>query len=384
MADELADIAQALDARERDLIMQSALASSSPSDTANSDEIMSPELLALLSQPSSNVDNCGNFSIEVLRSAVGQPRFGSLELISMASNHEYVINCYSGGDSSTSGSGDASPHKTGDSAVDFVASREGFIVNEGGHWYAVRKIHGRWWNLNSMAGAEAGDGGASEGSNWGGATEEDLLAQALAASASAAASHSGQLDGRGRAQPRLISEFYLTAFIAQLLEDSRGARTGTGRAGAGRGGSGHSAGATIFVVHGKLPEPQGEFENFQHSPSSSSRSGSSSGSKRWYTVDELIGTAAGGGAEATTAPGNRILGERRTAAATAGTTDTTAPTAGTGGGYSGIDGAMGMSLGDGYGGLGLDHDPELAAAIAMSLSEAEAAAAAAAAETPAA
>lgn len=125
---------QSLYAREQDTIRSS-----------NAGQLASREMIALLAQSNQHVDNSGNFSIEVLRSAVNFPPH-SLNLVSMAASD---------------------PAASGD-----ITSYSGFIIHQSQHWFAVRKIHGYWWNLDSL------------------------------------------LD-----YPQHISEFYLAAFINQQLYD---------------------------------------------------------------------------------------------------------------------------------------------------------------------
>lgn len=72
---------------------------------------------------SSNVDASGNFSIQVLRRALQQSH--GIELISW--------------------SGEA-----GREVLNFDREH-GFIVNRREHWFAIRKIKGKWYNLNSTS-----------------------------------------------------------------------------------------------------------------------------------------------------------------------------------------------------------------------------------------
>jgi Ataxin-3 len=74
-----------------------------------------------LNEGSGNVDPSGNFSIEVLRSALITQYNLSLPNI----RQEKVMD---GKD---------------------VTDVEGFICNREAHWFAIRKINGRFWNLNS-------------------------------------------------------------------------------------------------------------------------------------------------------------------------------------------------------------------------------------------
>lgn len=96
---DLAEIAQQLDAQERSLG------------------------LGIASGESSNVDASGNFSIQVLRRALQQSN--GIELVSW--------------------SGEA-----GRDVLNFD-HEEGFIVNRREHWFAIRKIRGKWYNLNSTS-----------------------------------------------------------------------------------------------------------------------------------------------------------------------------------------------------------------------------------------
>lgn len=75
----------------------------------------------LMGGESSNVDAAGNFSIQVLRTAL--QRSFSIELISWTG-------------------------EAGRKTVD-PTQEEGFIVNRREHWFSIRKINGKWFNLNS-------------------------------------------------------------------------------------------------------------------------------------------------------------------------------------------------------------------------------------------
>lgn len=68
---------------------------------------------------SQNVDDSGNFSIQVLRCAMERHSHIGLE-----------------------------PWFKGGSERDPL-NEKGFIVNRSDHWYTIRKLHGQWWNLNS-------------------------------------------------------------------------------------------------------------------------------------------------------------------------------------------------------------------------------------------
>ena len=70
---------------------------------------------------SANVDASGNFSVQVLRAALLQSH--NIELVSWTG-------------------------EAGRQTVDPL-QEDGFIVNRREHWFAIRKINGKWFNLNS-------------------------------------------------------------------------------------------------------------------------------------------------------------------------------------------------------------------------------------------
>lgn len=93
---DLGEVAQGLDAQERSL-----------------------GLGATMPGQSSNVDSTGNFSIQVLRAALLNSH--QVELVTW-SNEVKGMN---------------------------PLQEDGFIINRREHWFALRCIGGRWWNLNS-------------------------------------------------------------------------------------------------------------------------------------------------------------------------------------------------------------------------------------------
>jgi ataxin-3 len=72
---------------------------------------------------SGNVDESGNFSLQVLRTAL--KRLYGMDLVSWSSEE-------------------------GRGAVTDPTTENAFIVNTREHWYAIRKINGKWWDLNSI------------------------------------------------------------------------------------------------------------------------------------------------------------------------------------------------------------------------------------------
>lgn len=69
---------------------------------------------------SANVDDSGNFSIQVLKAGLGQRGINLEPWFQRA--------------------GEAAKDPTREKA---------FIVNRSHHWYTIRRLHGEWWNLNS-------------------------------------------------------------------------------------------------------------------------------------------------------------------------------------------------------------------------------------------
>lgn len=106
---QLADVAQSLDREERLLYLDK-------NTTAT-------EQNKYLSEASGNVDESGNFSLEVLKRALIQSN--QIELVSWTG-------------------------ETG-KQLDPMAE-EGFVVNRSSHWFTIRRIGGKWWNLNSTLG----------------------------------------------------------------------------------------------------------------------------------------------------------------------------------------------------------------------------------------
>jgi ataxin-3 len=127
---DLAEIAQELDKRERDYMLEGGENST--------------DLIKYLAQDSQNVDESGNFSIEVIKMALENI---NIELIPWF------------------------PRKKGYSDDD-PCLESGFIVNHSSHWFTIRKVGNIWWNLNSF--------------------------------------HS---------KPEKISNFFLSAFLAQLVNE---------------------------------------------------------------------------------------------------------------------------------------------------------------------
>ncbi|KAL7509522.1 hypothetical protein ACHAXN_006862 [Cyclotella atomus] len=105
----LADIAIQLDQMELAYMSQN-----------NEGGVNSKDYLKRVAEGSGNVDESGNFSIEVLRSAL-MSRHG-LELPNI--------------------------RQQGVSSME-ITNMSGFICNRSSHWFAIRKINGRFWNLNS-------------------------------------------------------------------------------------------------------------------------------------------------------------------------------------------------------------------------------------------
>ena len=73
-------------------------------------------------QPSANVDPSGNFSIQVLKQAL-QEQYG------IVLSHLSVM--------------------LGEAASEDVTDLQGFLCHKSSHWFAIRQVDGRFWNLNS-------------------------------------------------------------------------------------------------------------------------------------------------------------------------------------------------------------------------------------------
>jgi ataxin-3 len=101
----LADIAQELDEQERSIL--------TPNDPYSPGK----------SELSSNVDESGNFSIQVLRVAL--ERYHNIDLVPW--------------------------HFNSDGADSDPLTQQGFVVNRSEHWFTIRKIKDTWWNLNSTS-----------------------------------------------------------------------------------------------------------------------------------------------------------------------------------------------------------------------------------------
>jgi len=86
----------------------------------NQNGVASKDFLKRVAEGSGNVDDSGNFSIEVLRSAL----LNKFELTLANTLQESVKDIE-------------------------ITKFDGFICNRQSHWFAIRKINGRFWNLNS-------------------------------------------------------------------------------------------------------------------------------------------------------------------------------------------------------------------------------------------
>lgn len=110
-ASELATIAQNLDIMELQFMAEN-----------NEGGINSPDYRARLLEGSHHVDSQGNFSIEVLKAAIQNMYGVSLPHLSqkdlLGGRHD-------------------------------ITEYQGFLCHKSDHWFSIRKIGGRFWNLNS-------------------------------------------------------------------------------------------------------------------------------------------------------------------------------------------------------------------------------------------
>lgn len=92
-------------------------------DVSRTNLLSSKDYLNRVAEGSHNVDPSGNFSIEVLRAALRSQYGLDLPNIRQEGVSEIVAD---------------------------ITDMEGFICNKEAHWFAIRRINGRFWNLNSM------------------------------------------------------------------------------------------------------------------------------------------------------------------------------------------------------------------------------------------
>mmetsp|Transcript_14044 Transcript_14044/g.26790 ORF Transcript_14044/g.26790 Transcript_14044/m.26790 type:complete len:369 (+) Transcript_14044:60-1166(+) len=108
--DTLSQIANQLDAMELNFMAQN-----------NEGGVHSKDYLKRIQEGSGNVDEQGNFSVEVLRAALlSRYRLELPNILQKGILDEREI-----------------------------TTIDGFICNKSAHWFAIRKINGRYWNLNS-------------------------------------------------------------------------------------------------------------------------------------------------------------------------------------------------------------------------------------------
>ena len=105
----LADIAHALDHQEKRLMLEAGV---------------TDEARAFMQQESSNVDAQGNFSIQVLSTALSNMFGLTLEDSRRPENK---------------------------SIMQRPDAQTGFVLNRHSHWYCLRKLDGSWYSCNSMA-----------------------------------------------------------------------------------------------------------------------------------------------------------------------------------------------------------------------------------------
>ena len=157
---DLANIAEELDRRERELLN----AQQQQEQTQNQ---------------SSNVDETGNFSITVLREGKVclsvTTLFGDGMLITLMDLSPRLYAAIS-----RSHNIDLDQRNV-DTVVADPTQYEGFLLHLQAHWFAIRKIHGYYWNLNSL-----------------------------------------------QPRPSKISEFYLSAFLGQMKEEGKQEKSGIG------------------------------------------------------------------------------------------------------------------------------------------------------------
>lgn len=148
-AGDLSDVAADLDKAERELMLSAGM------DTA--------EAQRFLAEDSGNVDDAGNFSIQVLNTAL--MRSHNLQLVQDSASLRRALQAIDGDRASGGGSSMTTPAATPTLADEC----EGLVLNLSAHWYAIRLVFGEYYDINSTLKA-----------------------------------------------PKRISRFFLTAYIAQL------------------------------------------------------------------------------------------------------------------------------------------------------------------------
>ena len=169
---DLADIAHGLDAQEAQLYL----------DGANQ-----ADKLRYLAESSGNVDESGNYSLEVLKNAL---LARGVELLSWTGEVARTVD---------------------------PLTETAFIVNRSSHWFTIRTVGPHYWNLNSTSD-----------------------------------------------RPEMISDFFLSAFLAQLREEKY----------------------SVFIAKGSVPRAGGMPSNL-HDPSPQNVD--------WWTVRELLLPPSAGG-----------------------------------------------------------------------------------------
>ncbi len=132
---DMSSIALTIDERERALMAEGGLDA--------------PAYLAFMAADSSNVDASGNFSLNVLRTCMENV---GCNLIPLDAPECAPIR--------------AAP-----------THQEAFLCNHQSHWFALRKLHGRWWNLNSLQHDNGGWGPSPVGELYLSVLLDELRAQ---------------------------------------------------------------------------------------------------------------------------------------------------------------------------------------------------------------
>lgn len=118
---DLAEIAHQLDAMELEFMAQN-----------NEGGIYSKDYIMRQNEGSNNVDAAGNFSIQVLKTALTR-QIGN----ALGDNTEDCLPHYT-------------PQLVSQYNLNDVTEIQGFLCHKSDHWFAIREIGGRFWNLNSM------------------------------------------------------------------------------------------------------------------------------------------------------------------------------------------------------------------------------------------
>ena len=244
---QLAEIAHELDALELQYMAQNNHHHDNQNNNHNEDSVIySRDYLQRLQEGSNNVDEHGNFSIQVLKTCLN--RFFTMTTTPTAQQQQQrnkktkTDNNDNNNNNNVDNEMDWLPHFTMSILqerfhVQDVTQLSAFLLHKSNHWLAIRKIGGRFFNLNSTL-----------------------------------------------QQPIPISHFDLGTQLSYLAAQAPQGTTGGTTGGIGNNNN-NSAGYTIFCVAAPLPPP-----HIGDGPPLYNQQGGGTGT--WHNMADLLATAA--------------------------------------------------------------------------------------------